>query len=79
MGFKSDDKCLAKVGDDEPIFVLRAQDKLAPLIVELWANLAYLHGLPMAKVEEAQALAHLMRRWSQTEQLKGRPGSKFPD
>lgn len=25
MGFKATDTCLAKVGDDEPIFVLRAQ------------------------------------------------------
>ena len=30
MGYKHNDLYLAKVADDEPIFVLRAQDTFAP-------------------------------------------------
>ncbi len=33
MGIKATDETLKKVKDDEPIFVLRAQDKLAPNII----------------------------------------------
>lgn len=32
--------CLNKAADDEPIFVLRAKDPLAPLLVRRWAELA---------------------------------------
>jgi hypothetical protein len=35
VGYKNDDACLAKVGDDEPIFVLRAQDiSMVPTIYD---------------------------------------------
>ena len=37
MGFKGSDACLANVKGDEPIFVLRAQDQLAPNAVKAWA------------------------------------------
>jgi hypothetical protein len=30
--------CLAKAADDEPIFVLRAQDRLAPAAVYNWID-----------------------------------------
>ena len=32
------DGCFAKAKDNEPIFVLRAQDKIAPYIVIEWAE-----------------------------------------
>jgi hypothetical protein len=38
MSTKSNDRCLAKVDDDEPIFVLRAQDATAPSRVLDWIN-----------------------------------------
>lgn len=31
--------CYAKLSDDEPYFVLRAKDPLAPLLVRMWADL----------------------------------------
>lgn len=70
MGYKATDTCLQKVGDDEPIFVLRAQDALAASLVRRWATLAQEHGAGPAKVAEAQALADLMDAW---------PTKKFPD
>lgn len=30
--------CLAKAADDEPVFILRAQDAFAPLAIVDWAN-----------------------------------------
>jgi hypothetical protein len=62
--------CLGKAADDEPVFILRAQDMLAPALVEQWANDAERHGCSADKVSEARALARLMRRW---------PTSKYPD
>ncbi len=75
MGFKHDDKCLEKVGDDEPIFVLRAQDRLAPQLVRDWLlrAKAYNGNLSREKIKEAQDLADLMEDWQREN------GSKFPD
>jgi hypothetical protein len=62
MGFKPTDTTLAKVGDDEPIFVLRAQDMTAPVIIMDWikANLPY---ATEEKLREAFEEALRMRRW----------------
>jgi len=67
---KSSDSCLSKVGKNEPIFVLRAQDKLAPIVVEQWATLAFGTGVPLKKVLGARKLADEMRQW---------PNRKLPD
>lgn len=87
MGFKSDDACLAKVADDEPIFVLRAQDRLAPRAIREWADRAIeqyfiQRGSDNSKVDpafhrkitEARALADAMEAW---QQRTGR--AKYPD
>ena len=73
MGFKHNDTCLAKAGDDEPIFVLRSTDRLAPALVHLWAELALAHGCGLGKVQEAKNLAEQMQRWAKTH------GDKWPD
>lgn len=63
--------CLNKAKDDEPIFVLRANDETGPEVVEAWAN-AYvrLKGgmqnmtvVQRAKYREALELAKEMRTW----------------
>lgn len=76
--------CLGKASDDEPVFILRAQDKLAPAIVEAWAMAAAAErsrnirsvqedmGLD-SKIKEARALAHTMRAWQEINY------SKLPD
>ena len=63
MGYKATDTCLAKAAPDEPIFVLRAQDALAPMVVRYWATLARERGVGTAKLDEAEALAQLMEQW----------------
>ena len=57
------DSCYQKAAEDEPIFVLRAQDLLAPACVRTWAQLARSHGTPEAKVREAFDLADRMVAW----------------
>jgi hypothetical protein len=74
MAFREDIECLKKVAPDEPIFVLRAQDKLAPALVALWSNLAQLTGCGQAKVEDARHLSDLMREWQ-----RKTARAKFPD
>lgn len=50
--------CYAKADPDEPIFVLRAKDKLAPHLVRLW-QAAYLAD-PFSILEAAAALGRAM-------------------
>lgn len=39
---------IPKVGDEEPVFILRAQDKLARPAIEMYRALVASHGSPLA-------------------------------
>lgn len=39
---------IPKIGADEPVFILRAQDNLAGPAIEMYRSLAASHGLPLA-------------------------------
>jgi len=56
------DSCLSKAEPDEPIFILRAKDALAPQAVRLWASMAF-GAHEIEKVNEALELAVQMERW----------------
>jgi hypothetical protein len=73
MATKHTDLCLQNAGDNEPIFVLRAKDKLAPNVVRRWAAEAGINGASQEKVEEAFELATKMEVWA------SQNGSKLPD
>ncbi len=62
--------CLGKAADDEPVFILRGQDRLAATLVDTWANLAGEHGCGIVKVVDARKTAIAMRCWTHR---------KFPD
>lgn len=62
--------CLSRAAADEPVFVLRAQDRLAPAMVRLWSELAVLHGLDLEKANAVLRLADEMEQW---------PVQKWPD
>lgn len=62
--------CLGKAAMDEPLFILRGQDKLAPALVRAWAALAYEHGCTKQRCEESLQLAASMENWTTR---------KFPD
>jgi hypothetical protein len=70
MATKHNSLALANAQDDEPIFVLRAQDRLAPGLVRAWADQAERAGCAGEKINEARALAEAMERW---------PVRKLPD
>lgn len=55
--------CYDKAGMDEPLFVLRAQDKLAAGIVRQWADLAEQGGTKPEVVAEARQCADEMEAW----------------
>lgn len=55
--------CLNKAAYDEPVFVLRAKDPLAPQTVLLWAEMAAGGLHEPAKINEAIALANQMEAW----------------
>lgn len=65
--------CLSRVAEDEPVFVLRAKDMVAPATVMRWAALAETAGVSREKVVEARDLAMQMVLWQE------KNGSKVPD
>lgn len=65
--------CYSKAGPDEPLFVLRAKDPLAPMLVFLWSVLRMLDmhpGADMGQVEEAQDCAQEMVKWRRYNLIK---------
>ena len=58
--------CLDKLSDNEPYFVLRAQDVFAAHLVDSWCDLAEQMGGAIKnthKIFEARSLAKEMRNW----------------
>ena len=55
--------CLNKAANDEPVFVLRAQDLLAPKVINFWCQLAGSAGTSAEKIAEARRLIQLMEQW----------------
>ena len=65
---------LSRAADDEPVFVLRAKDRLAPMTVQYWADLGGMLGVDPDKTSEARQTARLMEKWA-----ADNGGSKLPD
>jgi hypothetical protein len=66
--------CFVKAQPDEPIFVLRAKDISAPMVVRSWAGwLALMRTRDAPKVQEAVDLATKMEQWQRVN------GAKIPD
>ena len=53
---------LNRIPDDEPVFILRAQDRLAAETVAYWIWLAKCRGVNADKIRHAQ-LEHLEEMW----------------
>jgi hypothetical protein len=53
---------IPKIGEDEPVFILRAQDKLAEPAIEMYRSLTASHSSPLAEVLQKEIDA--FRRWS---------------
>lgn len=61
------------IPEDEPVFFLRAQDIVAPQVVEAWAIAAHNAGAADDIVQHAYEHAQLMRKWQEEH------GCKVPD
>jgi hypothetical protein len=61
---------LEKCDMEEPVFILRGRDTLAPLAVLRWSELAEQKGVSEEKVCSAIAVSHEMRKW---------PANRLPD
>lgn len=51
------------IPDDEPIFVIRAQDPMAVQIVQAWADEAEKQGVAPKKLFSARNCAREMKEW----------------
>jgi hypothetical protein len=60
---------IPNVGADEPVFILRAQDKLAEFAIEMYKTLASSHGSKVGKGIDQEIVA--FREWTGKK--------KFPD
>jgi hypothetical protein len=58
---------IPKVGDDEPVFVLRAQDKLAEFAMSMYQALAASHGASVAI--DIHKEIESFRKWKGTKKL----------
>ena len=54
--------CFAKAEDDEMLFVLRAQDKTAPLVILDWIKMNF-ENCPASKLREAFECALEMKNY----------------
>lgn len=54
---------ISKAHDDEPLFILRAQDMLAIPIIELWIASARAANVSEQKLIEVEALVLAMKNW----------------
>lgn len=62
-----------KIPQDEPVFLLRGQDTIAPAAVEAWAALAESAGADADIIKSARVQAGEMRQWGRDH------GDKVPD
>jgi hypothetical protein len=58
---------IPKIGDDEPVFILRAQDKLAAAAIGMYELLAASHGSGMAASLDKEIES--FRKWPGTKKL----------
>ena len=59
-----------KIPEDEPVFLLRAQDKTAPAVVVHWALQAQLVGAEKEVVDSALDQAKAMSKWQREHGMK---------
>ena len=58
---------IPKIADDEPVFILRAQDRLAEHAIDMYRSLAASHGSGV--VDKLPAAIEVFRSWSGSKKL----------
>lgn len=51
------------IPENEPVFLIRGQDRVGPAAVELWSTLADIEGASDEIVDSARKQAEAMRNW----------------
>lgn len=86
-----DDKCLVNVREGESIFILRGQDRLAPLLVRTWAVLAFMCGIRLRLLTSLEPGTHALgfrlvlptakckEAWATARLMAAWTRRKFPD
>jgi len=59
-----------KIAEDEPVFLLRAQDRAAPATVRAWANVHMMNGGDPLLAIMANRHADLMEKWQRENNCK---------
>ena len=59
-----------KIGVDEPVFLVRAQDISAPATLRFWAEENHRNGGDIALSELAESTADLMEDWQKSHNAK---------
>lgn len=59
-----------KIPAEEPVFLIRAQDVTAPLVVKYWAEQAERHGASEGIVKSAREQAMRMVDWQRINKVK---------
>lgn len=62
-----------KIKADEPVFLLRAKDKLAPMVTRHWANMLEQRDGDANMIQMVRNHANLMEKWQE------KNGCKLPD
>lgn len=58
------ESCLNRAEIDEPLFIIRAKDKVSASAVRTWAEWAQMTGVhEPEKIQEARAIAEDMENW----------------
>lgn len=53
----------AHIPEDEPVFILRAQDKLAPDALRHWIEMAKMYGIDKNTINQAEKQLERMAEW----------------
>jgi len=62
-----------KIGNDEPVFLLRAKDELAPVVLQYWVDRLRLREGNTIAAKAVQKHIDLMKKWQKEN------GCKTPD
>lgn len=51
------------IGEDEPVFILRAQDQLVPLVLECYRDLCREYNCPTEHIDGIMAMKYRIEHW----------------
>lgn len=65
-----DPECCTSIAEDEPVFLLRGRDALAPDTIRYWANLLLKNGGNTEDVKSVLLFVEDMEKWQSVNETK---------